>query len=80
MFDTRRNIVGLDELKNKAKEMAGQHPDQVNQGVDKAREFADEKTGGQHSDQLQQGADKLKHAMGGEQQQEQQPNPEQQNQ
>ena len=73
--------MGLDDLKNKAKEMAGQHPDQVNQGVDKAREFADEKTGGQHSDQLQQGADKLKNAMGGQpQNQEQQPNPEQQNQ
>lgn len=63
--------MDLDELKNKAKEMAGQHPDQVSQGVDKAREFIDEKTGGQ------QGADKLKQAMGGG---EQQPNPEQHNQ
>jgi hypothetical protein len=68
--------VDIDKLKDKAKEMAGQHPDQVNQGIDKAREFADEKTGQEHSDQLQQGADKLKQSMGGG---EQQQNPEQQN-
>lgn len=64
--------MNLDELKNKAKDMAGQHPDQVNQGIDKAREFTDEKTGGQHSEQIQQGADKLKGMVGGEQNDQQQ--------
>jgi hypothetical protein len=59
--------MGLDDLKNKAKDIIGQHPDQANQGIDKAREFADEKTGGKHSDQIQQGADKLKQAVGGNQ-------------
>lgn len=61
--------MGFDDLKNKAKDLAGQHPDQVNQGIDKAREFADEKTGNKHSEQIQQGADKLKQAVGGDQQQ-----------
>jgi hypothetical protein len=59
--------VDFDDLKNKAKDLAEQHSDQVGQGIDKAREFADQKTGGQHSDQLSQGADKLKQAIGGEQ-------------
>jgi hypothetical protein len=72
--------MNLDDLKNKAKEMAGQHPDQVGQGIDKGRDFVDEKTGGQHSEQIQQGADKLKGALGGEQQQQQQQNDQQQNQ
>jgi hypothetical protein len=57
--------MNLDDLKNKAKDMIGQHPDQAEQGIDKARDFADEKTGGKHTDQLGQGADKLKQAMGG---------------
>ncbi|HEV3356707.1 MAG TPA: antitoxin [Pseudonocardiaceae bacterium] len=61
--------MNLDDLKNKAQELAGQHTDQVNQGIDKAREFIDEKTGGQHSDQIQQGADKLKDVLGGGEQQ-----------
>ena len=61
--------MGFDDLKNKAKDFAGQHPDQVNQGIDKAGEFADEKTGNKHSDQIHQGADKLKQAVGGNQQQ-----------
>ena len=59
--------MNLDDLKNKAKDLAGQHSDPVNQGIDKAREFVDQKTGGEHSDQIQQGADKLKQAIGGDQ-------------
>lgn len=66
--------MNLDDLKNKAKEMAGQHPDQVDKGIDKAREFVDEKTGGQHSEQVQQGADKLRGALGGEQRNDEQQN------
>lgn len=61
--------MDLDELKNKAKGFAGQHSDQVNQGIDKAREFVDDKTGNKHSDQIQQGADKLKQFAGGDQNQ-----------
>lgn len=60
--------MGFDDLKNKAMDMAKGHSEQVGQGIDKAGEFADEKTGGQHSDQIKQGGDKLKQAVGGEQQ------------
>ena len=55
--------MDLDELKNKAKDFAGQHSDQVNQGIDKAREFVDDKTGNKHSDQIQQGVDKAKDGL-----------------
>lgn len=68
--------MGFDDLKNKAMDLAKGHPDQVGQGIDKAGEFADEKTGGQHSDQIKQGEDKLKQAIGGDQRNgdQQQPN------
>ncbi len=59
--------MDFDDLKNKAKDMISQHPDQADQGIDKAREFIDQKTGGKHSDQLQQGADKLEQSFGGNQ-------------
>ncbi|HEY3708922.1 MAG TPA: antitoxin [Amycolatopsis sp.] len=61
----------FDKAKEKIQEFAGHNPDKVEQGVDKAAQFADEKTGGKHSDQINQGADKLKERFngGGDQQQ-----------
>ncbi|MEU4668031.1 antitoxin [Amycolatopsis sp. NPDC023774] len=61
----------FDKAKEKLQEFAGQHPDKVGQGVDKAADFADEKTGGKHGDQIHQGADKLKERFGGDDQQQQ---------
>ncbi|MGW7533544.1 antitoxin [Amycolatopsis sp. NPDC054798] len=55
----------FDQAKDKVQEFAGKNPDKVSQGVDKAAEFADEKTGGKHGDQIRQGADKLKENFGG---------------
>jgi antitoxin protein of toxin-antitoxin system len=52
--------MGFDEMKDKAKDMLGQHPDQAEQAVDKAKEFADQKTGGKHTDQLDSAANKAK--------------------
>jgi hypothetical protein len=52
--------MGFDELKDKAKDMLGQHGDQADQGVDKAKQFADQKTGGKHTDQLDSASDKIK--------------------
>ena len=43
---------GLEDMAGKAEELAKEHPDQVKQGVEKAGEVADEKTGGQHSEQI----------------------------
>ncbi|HEV2782207.1 MAG TPA: antitoxin [Actinophytocola sp.] len=56
--------MGFDQMKDKAQEALGRHGDKAEQGVDKARELADEKTGGRYSDQLEQGADRLKDRMG----------------
>jgi hypothetical protein len=60
----------LNELKDKAKEMVGQHGDKADDAVDRAGEFVDEKTGKKHSDHIQQGVDKAKEGLrdwGGEQ-------------
>jgi hypothetical protein len=51
-------------IKDKAQEMLGKHGDKVEQGVDKAEEQVDEKTGGKYSDQLQRGADQIKERFG----------------
>ncbi|MFC0435510.1 antitoxin [Kutzneria buriramensis] len=63
----------LNELKNKAKEMVGEHGDKADGAVDRAGEFVDEKTGNKHSDQIRQGTDKAKEGLrnwgGGDQQQ-----------
>jgi hypothetical protein len=53
----------LNELKDKAKEAVGQHGDKVEDGVDRAGQFVDEKTGNKHSDQVQQGVDKAKEGL-----------------
>lgn len=53
----------FDKMKEKAAELAGQHGDKADQGVDKAADFADEKTGGKYSDQINTGAEKAKEAM-----------------
>ena len=60
--------MGFDEMKEKAKDMLGQHGDKAEEGIDKARDFADEKTGGKHSDQLDKAADQAKNRLGNSQQ------------
>lgn len=55
----------FDKIKDKAGEMMGQHGDKAEEGIDKAAEFADEKTGGKYSDQIDTGAEKAKDMMGG---------------
>lgn len=49
---------------DKAKEMLGDNQEAVDQGIDKAGDFVDEKTGGQHSEQIDQGADFVKDQAG----------------
>ena len=44
--------MGLGDIVNKAKDLAADHPDQVNQGIDKAGDAVDAKTGGQHASQV----------------------------
>ncbi len=42
---------------DKAKEFADQHDEQVDQGMEKAGDFADEKTGGKYGEQIDRGVD-----------------------
>jgi hypothetical protein len=51
-------------LINKAKELAGKHPDQVHSGVQKGEDVANEKTGGQHGDQIDQAGNKVEGYLG----------------
>ena len=49
---------------DKAKDLANEHNDKVDQGIEKAAELIDEKTGGQHTEQIQQGAEQAKDTTG----------------
>ncbi|MFI5607741.1 antitoxin [Amycolatopsis sp. NPDC051903] len=59
----------FDKAKEKLQEFAGQHPDKVDQGVDKAADVADEKTGGKYGEQIDKGADKVKDHFSGDDEQ-----------
>ena len=52
------------KLVDKVKQLAGKHPDQVNKGVDKAENVAQQKTGGKYDSQIQEGADQAKGYLG----------------
>ncbi|HYI56959.1 MAG TPA: antitoxin [Microlunatus sp.] len=49
---------------DKAKDLLNKHDDKVDQGIDKAAEIIDQKTGGQHTEQIRQGAQQAKDATG----------------
>lgn len=50
----------FDNLKDKATEAVDEHGDKIGEGLNKAGDFADEKTGGQYGDKIDQGADMAK--------------------
>ncbi|MGH3738008.1 MAG: antitoxin [Micromonosporaceae bacterium] len=50
----------FDNLKGKAKDAMGEHGDKVNEGIDRAKDFADEKTEGKYSEQIDQGAEQAR--------------------
>ena len=47
----------FNKLLDRVKQLAGKHPDQVNKGVDKGEQVADEKTGGKYGSQIQEAGD-----------------------
>jgi hypothetical protein len=49
---------------DKAKDMADQHDEQVDQGLDKAGDFADQKTGGKYDSQIDKGVDAAQERTG----------------
>lgn len=52
------------KLVDKAKQLAGKHPDQVNKGVDKVEQAAEQKTGGKFDSQIQEGGDRAEGYLG----------------
>ena len=49
---------------DKAKDLLGDHPDKVDQGIDKVGDYADDRTGGKYSDKIDQGQDTVKDRVG----------------
>jgi hypothetical protein len=49
---------------DKAKEMAGEHPDQVQEGLQKVGDEVDQKTGDRFSGQIQQGEQRAEGYLG----------------
>lgn len=45
----------FDNLGDKAKDLAGEHSDKVDEGIERAGDAVDEKTGDKFSDQVDQG-------------------------
>jgi hypothetical protein len=52
--------LNLDKLKDKAADLVDEHGDKIKDGIDKAADLADDKTGGQHTDKIGAVADKAK--------------------
>jgi hypothetical protein len=52
--------MGLRDWLNKGKKAAAENKDAVKDGVDKAGDFVDEKTGGQHAEHVDKGQEAAK--------------------
>lgn len=50
---------------DKAQDLAEQHPDQVDQGIEKAGDAVDERTGGKYAEQVDKGQDAARARLGG---------------
>jgi MT0933-like antitoxin protein len=49
---------------DKAKDFADQHDEQVDQGLEKAGDVADQRTGGGHTEQIDRGVDRAQERTG----------------
>ena len=52
--------LGIGDFVKKAKDLAAGNKDKVEQGIDKAADMVDEKTGGKYSRQVETGTEKAK--------------------
>lgn len=52
--------MGFDEIKDKASDLLSEHGDKIEEGLDKAADFVDDKTGGKHSEHIDAAVDKAK--------------------
>jgi hypothetical protein len=57
--------MGIGDFVDKAKDLAGKHPDQVDQGIDKVGDAVDQRTGGQHASQVDKAQEAVKDRLGG---------------
>lgn len=55
--------MGIGDFVDKAKDLAAENKDKVKEGIEKAGDFIDEKTGGKFSDQVDQGEEAAKDAV-----------------
>jgi ABC-type transporter Mla subunit MlaD len=60
-----RFTMDLGDIAGKAKDLISGNPDKVEEGIDKAAELVDDKTGGKFTDQIDGAADKLKDMIPG---------------
>jgi hypothetical protein len=60
-MDTLKGKLGMS--KDKAGDVAREHGDKIDTGIDKAGRAADDRTGGKYSDKIDTGTDKAKGAV-----------------
>lgn len=53
-------MAGLKGWADKAKQFVSKNPDKARKGVDRASQFADEKTGGKYSEKIDKGTERAK--------------------
>ncbi|KAB1948397.1 antitoxin [Micromonospora sp. ALFpr18c] len=54
----------MGDFMDKAKDVADKHDKQVDQGLDKAGDMADKRTGGKYDDQIDKGVDQVQARTG----------------
>lgn len=52
--------MGVGDFVDKAKDMAAENKDKVKEGIDKAGDLVDDKTGGEHSEHVDKGQEAAK--------------------
>jgi hypothetical protein len=57
-------LDNVKDLVDKGKELAAEHPDTVNQAIEKVGDLADDKTGGKFSGQVDAAENAAKNALG----------------
>ncbi len=55
----------FDKFKKKAADLAEEHGDKIDEGIDKAADFVDDKTGGKYTDKIEGGTEKAKEFIDG---------------
>jgi hypothetical protein len=54
--DEKEDVMsGIGDWANKAKDLAGDHPDQVEKGIEQAGDFADDRTDDKYTEQVDRG-------------------------